>query len=66
MACNIILFLILIIILLFNKSKHDETKNFHGENCFLPFISFLKGLSGIAHALPQHNWKSESHNIFKV
>ena len=55
MACNIISYLIIIIILLFNKNKHDEIKCFHGEKCFLPFMPFLKVFSGITHALPQHN-----------
>ena len=55
MACNIISFLIIIIILLLNKNKHDEIKCFHVEKCFLPFMPFLEVFSGITHALPQHN-----------
>ena len=57
MACNIISCLIIIIILLLSKNKHDEIKCSHGEKCFLPFMPFLEVLSGIIHALPQHNWE---------
>ena len=57
MACNIISFLIIIIILLFSKNKYNEIKCFHGEKCFLPFMPFLEVFSGITHALNQHNWE---------